>query len=449
MNSGGRSPLSRRNEQRARGAQRRLNILPQKINYDQEECTSPVKDMSAEELSFYNGNSPQPSPRSCSFSPFSDMAMLSPETSPRRFISDERSQTIEPRTIQTQRSFEVDYNSVDSGYSINYSQDANQHLNALPASLHGSNKYAFQFAEPSALPPRRSPVSKSSGPTKSPISGSYFKDFHTLSSGSMDSMDEEYVELFEMESIDEDALLPSGLNSLISGNIMTSSNTPEHRRPSFRRCISLSENNIQKARTSLSFIDTNRADIRLATPEPLKQLASSTTPNSTRVLDGGRCFKRPEAPLMSPINSKRHKTESLEDKENVKVNRILRKSMSMNDAILDRMELEDMIGDLSRKFCLPKMNGGVSGLRSTTSDAVAKLINGDYDDFVASYKIIDCRYPYEYEGGHIDGAVNLYTQEQIMGELLNTVEQTASADSKKHHILIFHCEFSSERGPKL
>lgn len=32
---------------------------------------------------------------------------------------------------------------------------------------------------------------------------------------------------------------------------------------------------------------------------------------------------------------------------------------------------------------------------------VSKLLRGDYDDVIGSYQIIDCRYPYEYEGGHV------------------------------------------------
>jgi rhodanese-related sulfurtransferase len=32
------------------------------------------------------------------------------------------------------------------------------------------------------------------------------------------------------------------------------------------------------------------------------------------------------------------------------------------------------------------------------------VINGKYDDVIGSYLIIDSRYSYEYEGGHIQGA---------------------------------------------
>lgn len=82
---------------------------------------------------------------------------------------------------------------------------------------------------------------------------------------------------------------------------------------------------------------------------------------------------------------------------------------------------------------------------------MARLLNGDFESSIASYKVIDCRYPYEYDGGHIRGAVNLYTQEQILDEFVNRQTEMATTDSlaPKRNILIFHCEFSSERGPKL
>lgn len=65
------------------------------------------------------------------------------------------------------------------------------------------------------------------------------------------------------------------------------------------------------------------------------------------------------------------------------------------------------------------------------------------------------RYPYEFEGGHIRGAKNFYTKEQIMKEFVNSKDGVNKADSSdqnganKRNILIFHCEFSSERGPNL
>lgn len=82
---------------------------------------------------------------------------------------------------------------------------------------------------------------------------------------------------------------------------------------------------------------------------------------------------------------------------------------------------------------------------------MAKLVCGQFDESVASFKVIDCRYPYEFEGGHIRGAQNLFTHEQILEELVNSKTDTPKlvANEPKRNIIVFHCEFSSERGPKL
>lgn len=46
------------------------------------------------------------------------------------------------------------------------------------------------------------------------------------------------------------------------------------------------------------------------------------------------------------------------------------------------------------------------------------LLNGKFDHKIASYRVIDCRFDYEYEGGHIKGAVNINTTNEIEEFLL-------------------------------
>jgi len=60
------------------------------------------------------------------------------------------------------------------------------------------------------------------------------------------------------------------------------------------------------------------------------------------------------------------------------------------------------------------------------------------------------RYPYEFEGGHIVGARNIYTRDQIHDAFVKgKPEVKGPGVDGKRNILIFHCEFSSERGPNL
>ena len=77
---------------------------------------------------------------------------------------------------------------------------------------------------------------------------------------------------------------------------------------------------------------------------------------------------------------------------------------------------------------------------------MADILRGEYYDSISSCRVVDCRYPYEYNGGHIQGAENLYTHEQIQGILTG---KSLPEPTGKKDIIVFHCEFSSERGPKM
>lgn len=75
---------------------------------------------------------------------------------------------------------------------------------------------------------------------------------------------------------------------------------------------------------------------------------------------------------------------------------------------------------------------------------VARLVTNQHNFPLSRFVLIDCRFPYEYEGGHVRGAINVYTEEQ-MDEIF-----TRHLPAKDPGLcLIFYCEFSSYRSPKL
>ena len=78
---------------------------------------------------------------------------------------------------------------------------------------------------------------------------------------------------------------------------------------------------------------------------------------------------------------------------------------------------------------------------------MSDLLCGKYENEIEKYIIIDARYPYEFEGGHIKNAQNLYLKDQIFDYLFKEIKKVE--DSSKRLVVIFHCEFSSERGPRL
>lgn len=107
----------------------------------------------------------------------------------------------------------------------------------------------------------------------------------------------------------------------------------------------------------------------------------------------------------------------------------------------------DLIADCSKPYSLPIIPGKHQDLKSISSETVRQLLDNEYSHVIEKFVIIDCRYPYEFTGGHIRGAKNLYTRESITEEFLK--KPTQKQDQEKRNILIFHCEFSSERGPNL
>lgn len=107
-------------------------------------------------------------------------------------------------------------------------------------------------------------------------------------------------------------------------------------------------------------------------------------------------------------------------------------------------EQTDKTGDGKFPLCLPTTLGSVQDLHTITTQTLSDLLQGVYKDTVQSFRIIDCRYPYEYAGGHIKGAENIFTEEGI----LHLLHQKKSHTENGRSILIFHCEFSSERGPR-
>ncbi|KAM9732298.1 M-phase inducer phosphatase 3 isoform 5-T9 [Dama dama] len=109
----------------------------------------------------------------------------------------------------------------------------------------------------------------------------------------------------------------------------------------------------------------------------------------------------------------------------------LKKMVSLCDINMTQMLEEDsnqgpLIGDFSK---------------------VAALLSGEFQGLIEKFYIIDCRYPYEYLGGHIQGALNLHSQEELYNFFLK--KPIVPLDIQKRIIIVFHCEFSSERGPRM
>lgn len=72
---------------------------------------------------------------------------------------------------------------------------------------------------------------------------------------------------------------------------------------------------------------------------------------------------------------------------------------------------------------------------------LADAMQGRYEGLFSSLHVIDCRYDYEFEGGHIENAVNFVDPRQFVTEFFDNPIPDA--------LLVFHCEFSHNRGPQM
>lgn len=80
---------------------------------------------------------------------------------------------------------------------------------------------------------------------------------------------------------------------------------------------------------------------------------------------------------------------------------------------------------------LPRIDKGV----------LLDVMNGKFSDRFDRVMLIDCRFEYEYEGGHINGALNYNDKESLTAELF--------ANPNPRTALILHCEYSVHRAPTM
>lgn len=77
--------------------------------------------------------------------------------------------------------------------------------------------------------------------------------------------------------------------------------------------------------------------------------------------------------------------------------------------------------------------------RISVADLRELMIQQARNKSLTQLKIVDCRFPYEFEGGHLAGAVNVPTQEQLREMFFGTPEKLRALSGA---VIIFHCEFS-------
>ncbi|KAJ3224532.1 hypothetical protein HK099_008331 [Clydaea vesicula] len=94
---------------------------------------------------------------------------------------------------------------------------------------------------------------------------------------------------------------------------------------------------------------------------------------------------------------------------------------------------------------------GVDKFKRISSKTLNKILTGEIANIPKNkLKIIDCRFPYEYEGGHVKGALNLNNFDslrKIFEHKKNGIDGENLGDESS--IIVFHCEYSLQRAPNM
>lgn len=98
--------------------------------------------------------------------------------------------------------------------------------------------------------------------------------------------------------------------------------------------------------------------------------------------------------------------------------------------------------DQPSKYRLPHFipEGEPEGLPRITQETMVEVLESKFSSQYDRVLVIDCRFEYEYSGGHIENAVNFNDKQQLAHELFSTGVPANTC-------LIFHCEYSVHRAP--
>ncbi len=143
-------------------------------------------------------------------------------------------------------------------------------------------------------------------------------------------------------------------------------------------------------------------------------------------------IRKPSNPLQRPRKQFRRSLSMFEHPEDV----MKQEKVTFDAAGLDSiMDIDD-----TPRLQLPHFNSSDESLPRITKDTMVDILDGKYGQCYDRSVIIDCRFEYEYEGGHIEGAINVNDKDRLANQLFDS-------PTSDRTLLVFHCEYSAHRAP--
>lgn len=112
-------------------------------------------------------------------------------------------------------------------------------------------------------------------------------------------------------------------------------------------------------------------------------------------------------------------------------------SFATNAPLQSIPDIEETTPTLQLPHVIPEDQG--DSLPRIDKSTLLDVMDGKYNDKFDNIMVIDCRFEYEYEGGHINGALNYNDKESLGSQLF--------AEPRARTALILHCEYSVHRAP--
>ncbi|EPQ64381.1 BgtA-20025 [Blumeria graminis f. sp. tritici] len=148
----------------------------------------------------------------------------------------------------------------------------------------------------------------------------------------------------------------------------------------------------------------------------------------------GTCARRPYNPLIRPRKQFRRSLSMFE-------NPCEMVNAKMDESVVSNLQTVMDIDELYQPV-LPHFfkEGSPDSIPRISQNTLLRILDGEFSSQFDEQMIIDCRFEYEFVGGHINGAINFNDKELLSGKLF------VPGRSKKT-LLVFHCEYSAHRAP--
>ncbi|KAF2455336.1 hypothetical protein BDY21DRAFT_289684 [Lineolata rhizophorae] len=147
------------------------------------------------------------------------------------------------------------------------------------------------------------------------------------------------------------------------------------------------------------------------------------------------CIRKPGGPAPRPRKQFRRSLSMFEHPGDVM------KAENTEPACSGLQSIMDI--DDTHKLQLPHFTpeGEPDSLPRIDKATLIDVMDGRYGHMFEQTMVVDCRFEYEYDGGHIQGAVNFNDKEALAKHLFT--------QSVAKTLLVFHCEYSAHRAPMM